>query len=249
VIFESGSQLWRFGLGVFFNCWSLSSICLPPRLHHLGHRALSHTNLRDVFVADGDSRFTVSGHFILKRVRTSIAMYIGNMEEVTIPKNIKKLGSFCFAKSEILAAVIFESDSSLLSIGHHAFWCCASLVSICIPSSVESLDDLCFSVCISLASVTFEMGSLLRRLGGRAFWYCQSLTSISVPCSVKRIDEFCFGECTSLSIITFEAHSKLSRVGRGLFRCWWPWRSRAYIRAPRSLRKVLGRYREYLQII
>ncbi len=70
---------------------------------------------------------------------------------------------------------------SVTSIGSHAFYECASLVSASIGNSVTSIGNYAFSGCTSLASVTIP--DSVTSIGNPAFSGCTSLTAIEVDSS------------------------------------------------------------------
>jgi hypothetical protein len=153
----------------------------------LGKGAFDIGNLREISVAAGNWHFRVSGSFRLGFESISIQLYFGSEAAVRIVNTIKRLDIGCFYECQTISTVIFESGSTLLSIGESAFEGCLSLSSIFIPSSVEILGKWCFYGCKSLSTVTFESGSQLSSIAEDAFWKCSSLSSICCPSSLQTI--------------------------------------------------------------
>ena len=112
----------------------------------------------------------------------SLSLYTGDisygkgfdlLEEVILPKTIKKIGYYAFHGSHIK---IIHMPSSIISIGENAFESCKYLINVEISSSVQSINDYTFS-------------------------NCQSLTYISIPHSVKFIGRFAFKGCINLKTV------------------------------------------------
>jgi hypothetical protein len=147
----------------------------------------------------------------------SIKLYFGSESVVRIGNTIERLDIGCFFECQTISTVIFESGSTLLSIGESVFQYCSSLSSIFIPSSVKMLDKSCFYGCESLSIVTFESGSQLSSIAKFAFRCCSSLSSICCPSSVKRLGNECFCKYKSLSTVTFESDSQLLSLAESAF--------------------------------
>jgi hypothetical protein len=73
-----------------------------------------------------------------------------------IPKNVERIGPFCFRESERMNGVCFEFHSELKRIGEGAF-AGTQLQSIFLANGVTWLGESCFSLCESLWIVSFEM--------------------------------------------------------------------------------------------
>lgn len=100
-------------------------------------------------------------------------------------------------------------QSSVTSIGEHAFYSCSSLTSMTIPDSVTTIGDDAFSECSSLTSVTIP--DSVTSIGRYAFSYCGSLTNVTIPDSVTSIGNGVFSGCESLTHVTIPGSvSKIS---------------------------------------
>lgn len=100
--------------------------------------------------------------------------HCAGLEEVVLPKSLKKIGSNAFGYCGNLKCI--ELPSGLTSIGMFAFNCCESLTSVDIPDGVTLID----------------MG---------AFAYCKNLERASVPDSVVNIVmNDCFEGCEKINV-------------------------------------------------
>jgi hypothetical protein len=86
---------------------------------------------------------------------------------VVIKGKIKSLGAYSFLQS-VSHYVLFESNSALVRIGHHAF-SRSALKAILIPRAVTFLGEGCFEACQSLRQVSIEPDSVMERIESKAF--------------------------------------------------------------------------------
>ena len=95
-----------------------------------------------------------------------------NLSQVTIPKNVTRLGRSCFAVSGLTRVVI--------------------------PKSVRYFSGSDFQNCEQLSDVVFEEGSELQGLAWGSFLGCSSLEDIELPEGITVIPAYCFSDCGSL---------------------------------------------------
>jgi hypothetical protein len=234
VIFESGARLSRITSFSFYDCSSLSSICIPSAVEAISSYAFADCKSLATVTFESPSHVFRLGHcaFTLCPALSSIA----------IPASVTTILPRCFRGCPSLSFT-FESVSRLGSIDCEAFWNCGSLSSILIPSAVHRICRLCFAHCTSLATVQFDSGSGLLFIGDRAFTGCSSLGSICIPSCVETLGQGCFCGCTRLSAVNFASDSRVSCVGKSAFsNCA---RDLA-IRAPSPLHAILHEYRPLL---
>lgn len=75
------------------------------------------------------------------------------LTKLTIPGNIKQIGSDAFFHSSLTSILI---PNSVTSIGDYAFPNCSSLTSVTIPNSVTSIGDRAFWGCSELKKILFN---------------------------------------------------------------------------------------------
>ena len=109
--------------------------------------------------------------------------------------------------------VVFESGSSITSIGSDAFRNCSSLTSVTFPNSVTSIGDYAFCNCRILTSITIP--NSVTSIGDGAFGFCSSLTSVTIPNSVISIGYGAFTDCSSLTSVTIP--NSVTSIGRLAF--------------------------------
>ena len=93
-----------------------------------------------------------------------------------------------------------DTEYSVTSIVHSAFYGCSDLTSVTIPNSVTSIAYSTFEMCYRLISVTIP--NSVTSIGASAFYECSSLTSVTIGNSVWRIGDYAFQSCKGLTSIT-----------------------------------------------
>ena len=133
-----------------------------------------------------------------------------DLEEIDIPKTVKKIGKRAFEYCSKLTVV--NLAEGVTEIGEGAFGRCQKLTSITIPSSVEKIDTEAFCYSEKLKSVTLKKG--LKEIGSKAF-FNTNISTIIIPSSVKKIGWNAFGRCDKLK--KAEMPSKVDELGSGIF--------------------------------
>lgn len=137
------------------------------------------------------------------------------VKSVSIPTNIKAIGSQAFWGCSNVESIIFDEGSTLESIGEHAFRGCSSIKNILIPSSVISMGEGVFSECDNLVDVSFEDGTQISVIPKSAFFGCDNLSYVSIPSSVKSIDNNAFARCIQLTSINLQ--EGITSIGNYVF--------------------------------
>ena len=96
-----------------------------------------------------------------------------NLEEVTIPPSVRKIGACAFSGCQRLKRV--RLSFGLIEIADEAFSSCPSLNEIIIPDSCESIGEGAFEACASLTNV--KLSERLKVIGSCAFAFCLPLSS------------------------------------------------------------------------
>lgn len=123
--------------------------------------------------------------------------YNSNLQTVTIPNSVTKIGDFVFRGCSGLSSVTI--GNSVTSIGNYTFRKCYNLKTITIPNSVTSIGSMCFAECTNLSSVI--IGNSVKELGSFLFSGCSSLKNVTIGNSVTTIESDAFYCCTSLSSV------------------------------------------------
>lgn len=158
------------------------------------------------------------------------------IQEVYIPKSVKKLSTRCFCECGALKKAVFDPASEvteicdyafsgcvsldgislppkLLYLGENSFYSCISLSSVRLPEQVISIGQSCFEECISLEEA--RLPETLVKIGKSAFCGCKLLKEINIPDRIDLIDELTFFECKSLTMVIFPVC--LEKIGERAF--------------------------------
>lgn len=125
-----------------------------------------------------------------------------------IPESVTAIPPYAFAQRDDIKKVIFDSDSSTLSIGECAFWRCKNLKFIYLPQSIESIEEAAFQECSSLQNISLPEKVTI--LPDYCFAWCESLQSVEMP-GVRDIKKLSLAYCTNLSAATFS--NSITHIG------------------------------------
>lgn len=161
------------------------------------------------FSGNGGSYKTITFGDKLTTIPSWCCYNCQKITEITLPKNVKEIGSGAFAGCSSLATINLED---IEEIGSSAFYNCSSLKTIS-GASVEVLRSKTFMNCSALES-SFDFPKL-RIIEYRPFANCTSLKNVVLPSGVVGIygDEYggAFDGCTSLESITIP--STIVKIG------------------------------------
>ena len=85
-----------------------------------------------------------------------VTKYLENIQSVTIPASVTKIGDYAFYGMSGLKNLNFAEDSKITGIGKGAFQHCTSLQSITLPPSLEGLFSDIFVGCEQLSSISIR---------------------------------------------------------------------------------------------
>ena len=139
----------------------------------------------------------------LKTIGSQAFFACDSLEGVlNIPASTTSIGASCFAQCKKIKEVYFPSTSSINNIGSYAFEGCESLSGdVRIPSKLMLIRDGVFSGCKNLESVTLHNN--LQSIGANAFAGCEKLSGdIAFGRMITRIGASAFAGCKSLNAVT-----------------------------------------------
>ena len=140
---DVGEGITALGSSLFERCTNMTEVSLPTTLTAIGKRCF-------FMYSVGGLKSLV----IPKNVNTIAekAFVCCVIESVTIPFNVKEIGSYAFNGCEKLKSVYVES--SLIS--PFMFTQCTSLTKLTISKNVKSINAYCINYCNSLKEITYE---------------------------------------------------------------------------------------------
>ncbi|MBQ4071871.1 MAG: leucine-rich repeat protein [Clostridia bacterium] len=227
-----------------FGSWSADPVIIPPSVKTIG----------DYCFAEGEYDYVD----VEINAEGSVLEYIGkhafdgnsSFYSFTIPATVKVIDDYAFYNCYYLGyypsyygGFSFAADSTLETIGAHAFDYCEYLEEITIPKSVKTIKAYAFANCGGLETVIFEEGGSDDLILGTPYTYsyidvngqqvtaidrghvfdnCKYLENISLPEHLVEIGEYSFynagGNLYSSNLtVSFGENSRLATIGDGAF--------------------------------
>ena len=244
---EMSDMVQTIGNYAFYNCSRLTDLEMPQYLKTIGSYAFYNTGLSEVELppsvnsmgayAFQNCKYLESVDMEsctgLKTLPTSAFNGCGNLETVSFPEGLEKIGESCFSNCAKLivdnaSPGVLNIPPTVTEIGATAFQGCSQLKKVVIPDSVTSLGDKAFLNCTGLEEMeigagitTFPTGLFmgagkLRRVSfasndsitaipNDAFNGCARLEEFVMPASVQTIGSNAFKGCAGLTAVDFPA--------------------------------------------
>jgi hypothetical protein len=161
------------------------------------------------------------------------------MTTITIPGNVKSVGSNIFGGCRKLCSIVVDSNNRYYDSRNNCNaiieTTTATLVAICsttqIPDSVKVIGDCGFSW--FLDSTSFVIPDNIIEIGDSAFESCKELSSVVFPNSLKHIGRNAFKSCDNLSTVVFQ--ESIISIGEEAF---WFCRNLKRVNFPKGLEKI-----------
>lgn len=187
----------------FSDCCSLKTIMLPPYLERIDGNPFAGSGLETIESQSSNFK-VIEGGFLVDCCTDTLLAYIGNADNVVIPKGIMQIGASAFLNRSLRHISL---PSSLCAIGECAFMRCNNLEEVIIPEGVRTINVSTFAECNSLKKVVLNEG--LKVIDNYAFNGCASLENLVIPQSVEFIGLCAF---SSLKEVTFIAVPKVMKI-------------------------------------
>lgn len=129
----------------FSGCEGLKTVSFPSKLKSIGSRAFAGCELQTIQFAEGGKLVEIG----------EWAFYYAPIQTLTIPKGVKKIGSWAFEKCENLKTVMLPEGIETFD-KYEVFKDCTALESINIPASLTNLGYKAFKGCTALKNITVD---------------------------------------------------------------------------------------------
>lgn len=184
----------KYVRGAFDNCKNLKSVVLPKELIALG-------DTLDYNWSWSEGMGAFKNCYMLKDVEIPSCNVIGSnsfsscssLEVVTLPNNLKRIGSNAFSNCGIRNITLTDSVET---IGYGAFHSCYSLKSVQFPPSLRTISKEAFQSCSNLESISLPG---LTYIEESTFDGCSKLQEVKVPSTLERIGNNAFANCNNLN--------------------------------------------------
>ena len=144
------------------------------------------------------------------KIISSSAFQHSNIKTIFIPSSVSKICDSAFSNCKNLHKVEIPTNSNLQTIESNAFYN-SNIESIFIPSSVSKICKYAFSYCRNLHKVEIPTNSNLQTIESNAF-YKSNIESIFIPSSVSKICKYAFSNCKNLHKVEIPTNSNLQTI-------------------------------------
>ena len=169
--------------GAFKNCYSLTSVSLPPTLKRIGKYAFKEClSLSSVAVPDG-----------VTAIEDFAFLNCSGLSALTLGRSVETIGYYAFYGCGIRRLTL---PSSMKRVDEGAFMGCSRMTHLTTGHGVKEIGDRAFASCRSLREVV--IGNNLRTIGEETFYGCWSLQDVTVGNRVDSIGPSAFVGCLSL---------------------------------------------------
>ena len=198
-----GNQLSYIGVDAFKDCFTLKTINLPSSLTMIDVTAFKNcTSLKNINLPS--SLVTIK----------ACAFQNSGLTEITIPDNVKTLGSGVFSDCKSLKSA--NIGKGINRISPYLFSTCKSLEEVCFNGKILYIMESAFQYNLSLQKIDFPTSVIY--IGKNAFAGCISIQTLTIPEGIDIIVERSFEGCSGLKEVKFP--SSLRKVSSFAFiRC------------------------------
>lgn len=198
------------GVDAFQCCSYLTDITFPTTLNSIWDISIfsSCVALQNIYVDAENERYSSLNGVLYSKNQDTLLCYPQHKEgSFDMPSSVMIIGHSAFWNCDYLTDITMPN--SLKVIGYNAFYSCDALQIVTIPSSVDTIEGAAFCYCYNLQTV--NMLDSTTYISEGVFSGCSSLRNIVIPASVMDIYYDAFNLCSSLS--KFIIPSEVNQIG------------------------------------
>lgn len=184
----------EIGSLAFSKCPNLTSVHFGTGVTRIGESAFKEcTELQTLTVSEKNGSYAVEGGCLIEKASGTLLLGTNNS---TVPSSsaVTKIAPYAFAYYEGLETVTIPEN--IKEIGTCAFFECRFLATLTVGSGVTEWGDRAFSGCTKLTYLTLEYGMTV--IGSNAFEECRGLKKVIIPDTVTELRERAFIGCLAL---------------------------------------------------
>ncbi len=197
----------RVAPGIFYGCFSLTSVNLPESITHIENAAfrqcsaLKQIELPSRLISLGKEAFMgcgaitdISFPITLTEIGNYAFSSCSGLISVYLPENITYIGENAFSRCNQIKTIII--DSHITTLSKSVFFNLEALETIQLPNTLKKIDSHALAQCYKLEIITVPEG--VTEIGRSAFSLCRKLRAINLPRSLQKIGEGAFSWGSSL---------------------------------------------------
>ena len=158
----------------------------------------------------GDGTLTVPEN--VKKIGSGAFSGVDGLKTIIIPGTVKVIGDNAFSYNQTLEKVIIQDGVE--TIGAGAFQYCTQLKSVEMTDSVMNINNSAFSSATNLQSA--RLSNNIAKISSGLFQNCINLSQIDIPEKVTSIEDLSFTACTKLDNVYIPKN--VSTISSGAFR-------------------------------
>ncbi len=176
---------------------------VPNGVTKIGDRAFSHSR---------DMRGLLAIHFsdTVTEIGNQAFAHCLRMKELTLPGNIKTIGTEAFEACDNLNTVVL--GEGMIEVGERAFASCLKLASVTFPNSLRTIGYDAFSGCWVLTAA--NLGTGITEIGTGAFLGCTQLSSVTIPNYTTGFGQIAFSNCADNLVLRGYAGSSTEKYAQ-----------------------------------
>ena len=217
------SGLTKIGSYAFGCCYNQTDANIPAAVTSLGNYAFAYcSGLKEASVPEGITTLvgtfrdctnleTVTLPDTIKKLGVNVFMSCTNLTEVNVPDTVTAIGENCFAHCANLSNI--PLPPGLTELGTSAFYGCYNQTDAMIPETVTTLGQYVFYYCEELKEASIPEGIQVVPEG--IFQRCKELETVRVPDSVTEIGDAAFAYCRKLT--TAKLPEGVTRIGKSAY--------------------------------
>ena len=243
IVLKEGIE--TLGAYAFYGAVGTKTITVPASVTTIGDYCFA--AVKDGFNVNGVKVELTTKNSQLSSIGKYAFAYNTNLKKIVIPASVVSIGDFAYYTCTDGAEILFEGESSLKTIGAHAFDTVGTnsnynLTTVTIPKSVTSIGSYAFYGCTYLETVYFEAGGTEDLVLGNVYVYnykdyndmatkqiqhgyvfadCKELKSVDFPARLVEIAPHSFHSAAYYNedglVINFEENSRLQTIGEYAF--------------------------------
>ena len=194
------------GSYAFLYCSGLEEITIPEKVEHIESGAIR--DIKKVKLSPKNKNFRWDKENILIDVKKKKIIYcsLDFKGKYEVPEVIKEIGNFAFYCTE-LEEISLPKEVKIIGMG--AFLKCTELKEISLSEELRTIGAFAFARCLNLKEI--DLPTELNTIGFNAFLECKNLEEIKIPEKLKYIGTAAFSDIGNVKLSSKNKNFKLDK--------------------------------------